>query len=219
MHSLLESYLSEVSAHLGALPTKRRAEELREMRAHLENAVIVNQEMGQTEDEAARAAVAQFGTAQDLGENVVWAWRRGRVLDGRSFLGAAAVTALMVCLGLFLMDQGHIYSYLPAWFNRRCAEHPEYVMSFVRGTFLATFGLAGLVAGGLFPKRAVRGACLGLVAFWIGWGAVDGLGRGGLWSCLFYGDQAAWMLTALGSAWAGSRGRLAWERRGRRARG
>ena len=76
MHSLLEAYLSEVEAHLGALPTKRRAEELREMRTHLENAVIVNRELGQSEEEAARSAVAQFGTAQDLGENVAWAWRR-----------------------------------------------------------------------------------------------------------------------------------------------
>ena len=32
MHSLLEKYLSEVSAHLSPLPTKRRNEELREMR-------------------------------------------------------------------------------------------------------------------------------------------------------------------------------------------
>jgi len=219
MHRLLETYLSEVSAHLGALPPKRRAEELREMRAHLENAIVVSHELGRSEAEAAANAVAQFGTARDLGENLVWAWKRGRKKDGHSFLGAAAVTTLMVCLGSFLMDQGLIYSHLPAWFNRRCAEHPEYVSSLVRGTFLATFGLAGLVAGGLFPKQAVRGACLGLAAFWVGWGVVDGLGRGGLWSFLFYGDRAAWMLTALGSAWVGSRGRLAWERRGRRARG
>jgi len=37
MHSLLESYLAEVAAHLSALPAKQRNEELREMRAHLES--------------------------------------------------------------------------------------------------------------------------------------------------------------------------------------
>ena len=71
MHRLLETYLSEVSAHLGALPPKRRAEELREMRTHLENAIVVSHELGRSEAEAAANAVAQFGTARDLGENLV----------------------------------------------------------------------------------------------------------------------------------------------------
>jgi len=96
MHSLLESYLSEVSAHLGALPPKRRAEELREMRAHLENAVIVSRDMGRSEAEAAANAIRQFGTPQDLGGNLVWAWRRGRSLDRKSFFGAIASSLILL---------------------------------------------------------------------------------------------------------------------------
>ena len=215
MHNLLESYLAEVAAHLSPLPPKQRAEELREMRAHLENAVIVNRELGQAEDEAAQKAVAQFGAPQDLGENIVWAWRRGKALNKRSLLGAAAATTLVLCLAALYMN----YVGLPSWLNQYCNEHPGYTMTLVRGVVLANFGLAGLVAGSLFPKRAARGACLGLALFWVGWAAVDGIGRSGLWSFLFYGDRAGWMLATIVTAWAGSRSRRAWGRRRRLARG
>ena len=210
MHSLLEMYLSEVAAHLGALPTKRRAEEMREMRTHLENAVIVNCELGQSEDEAAQSAVTQFGTPQELGENVVWAWRRGKALNKRSLLGAAAATTLVLCLAALYMN----HAGLPSWLNWYCNEHPEYTVPLVKGVFLTNFGLSGLVAGSLFPKRAVRGACLGLALFWVGWAAVDGVGLQ-----LLGADRLGWILMALVSAWLGSRSRLAWGRRRRLARG
>ncbi len=102
MHILVEGYLSKVAAHLSALPAKRRADELREMGTHLENAVIVNREMGQTEDEAARNAIAQFGTPEALGKNVVWAWWRGERLSRRSFWGAVVSTPLMLTCLLLL---------------------------------------------------------------------------------------------------------------------
>ena len=209
MHTLLESYLSEVAAHLSLLPPKRRDEELREMRTHLENAVIVNCELGQSEDEAAQSAVTQFGTPQELGENVVWAWRRGKALNKRSLLGAAATTTLTLCLATLYMN----YVGLPPWLNQYCNEHPGDTMALVQGVVLTSFGMAGLVSGIVFPKRAVRGVCLGLVVFWIGWTAVDGVGLQ-----LIGGDRLGWILAALASAWAGSRSRLAWKRRGRPAR-
>ena len=221
MHSLLETYLSEVAARLGALPAKRRAEELREMRTHLENAVIVNRELGQSEGEAARAAVGQFGTARDLGENVVWAWRRGETMNRRSFWRLAVLMPLMLTCLLLLQNQyigllGHI---LPSWFNRYCVKHPDMGMALVQGVFLVVFGMAGFVAGSLFPRRATRGVCLGLVAFWIGWIAVDGVGYGGFWRFLFWIFRDGWTLTAIGAAWVGSRSRRAWGRRRRLARG
>jgi len=77
MHSLLETYLSEVASQLSAMPVTRRNEELREMRTHLENAVIVNREMGQSEDEAAQTAVGQFGPSNELAHSLAWAWGRG----------------------------------------------------------------------------------------------------------------------------------------------
>ena len=223
MHSLLETYLSEVAAHLSALPTKRRDEELREMRTHLENAVIVNRELGQTGDEAAADAVAQFGRPQDLGENVVWAWRRGEVLNKKSLFGAAAITTLLLCVMTFLMNQTWYYGILdillPRTFLLYCGKHAAYGMALTQAMLLGNFALAGGVAGSLFPWRAVRGVCLGLIAFWIGWTAVDGVGYGGIWRHLFWICENGWTLTAIVSAWVGSRSRLAWKRRGRLARG
>jgi len=149
MHSQLESYLSEVAAHLSALPAKQRSEEMREMRAHLENAVIVSRELGQSEDEAAQNIVVQFGMPQDLGENVVWAWRRGAAGDRRSLWGAAVCTLIM----LFLM--------------------PLLLLCFVITPLEHTidlFGIACIVAAGaingvFFPKRAITGTTLAAVIY------------------------------------------------------
>ena len=50
----LEDYLAEVARHIGSIPKPRRAEELREMRAHLVHAVAANRALGLTEDAAER---------------------------------------------------------------------------------------------------------------------------------------------------------------------
>lgn len=97
MHSLLESYLAEVAAQLQPLPAKRRNEELREMRTHLENAVIINRELGQSDDEAAQNAMAQFGTPEDLGENVVWAWQRGEQKQNKRIFWKIVGSAAAIC--------------------------------------------------------------------------------------------------------------------------
>lgn len=215
MHSLLEAYLSEVAVQLGPLPEKRRAEEMREMRTHLENAVIVNREMGQAEDEAAQSAVAQFGTAQDLAENVVWAWRRGVALNRRDFWGAAVSTPLML---LFLwLAISHIPPFAIPWLDRYCAEHKNFAqtlgVALSDGMFFATFGLAGIIAGHLFPKRAMRGVGLGLAFFWIGWANMNIFQSGWFHMNLrilsLNATDIGWILTALLAAWAGSRWRQA----------
>ena len=214
MHSLLEDYLSEVAAHLSALPVKQRNEELREMRAHLGNAVIVSRELGQPEEEAAQSIITQFGTPQELSGNVVWAWQRGLARDRRSFLGAAVTTLLMVCLGFLFMNfsYGFLGSLLPLSFGASfIVKHPNFGMAFVQGTLLADFGLAGLAAGALFPKRALWGVCLGLALFWIGFALVDGVGQlQALVSVegLTHQGRGGWILAAIVSAWAGSRLRL-----------
>ncbi len=159
MHSLLEAYLSEVTMHLGALPAKRRSEELREMRAHLENAVIVSRELGQSEDEAAQNAAVQFGTAQDLGKNLVWAWRRGEKRRKRDFWGAAACAAALTVSLPFLQNTP--------------LETPLLSLFRFLGTGgqagppaqLALLALAGGACGLIFPRRAFGGIVLGVTAW------------------------------------------------------
>jgi len=168
MHSLLEEYLSEVAIHLSALPAKRRNEELREMRAHLENAVIVSRELGQSEDEAAQNAVAQFGTPQDLGENVVWAWRRGELSRKKSFLGAAVSTVVLLNLLPFLAVLLYCLVIPVVTWMRDAGHRPDAaVMAFL---FLIvdtpTWWLIGAISGRVFPKTAVAGTgCV--MAAWI----------------------------------------------------
>ena len=103
MHSLFETYLVEVPRRTSArCRAKQRSEELREMRAHLENAVAGYQAQGKTEEAAAQAALAQFGPPQTVGAETVTAWRRGEMLNRRSFWGAA-VCALAVRLFMPLL--------------------------------------------------------------------------------------------------------------------
>ena len=169
MHSLLETYLSEVAAHLSALPPKRRAEEMREMRTHLENAVIVNREMGQSVDEAARTAVTQFGTAQELGENVVWAWRRGQSLNRRSFLGAVATNLILLNTLPYLIIALTCMLVVPFVDLMRGTYHwpAAAVAAFCfLSVALPTWLLIGVGSGRLFPKRAVAGTGL-VMSAWI----------------------------------------------------
>lgn len=81
MHSLLENYLTEVAAHLSALPPSRRNEELREVQAHLESAVAAMQESGAGEAEAVGATLEQFGQAKAVARGFVAAWREQKKGD------------------------------------------------------------------------------------------------------------------------------------------
>jgi uncharacterized membrane protein len=161
MHSLLENYLAEVAACLSALPAARRNEELREMRAHLESVFAAYRQQGQTADEAARNAVAQFGTPETVGRDTVTAWRRGESLSKRNLWGAAACTlAVQLLAPLLLVPLEAAYLHLTS---------PGH---FVGPSVWVLLGfntagpiLAGAMSGLLFPKRAVVGTGFGLVAY------------------------------------------------------
>lgn len=104
MHSLLEEYLSELAGQLNALPSKRRTEELREVRTHLENAMLAAREKGQTEEEAVRVAVAQYGAVGVVGQEMTAALRQEVDLNVRGMVSAAvctmAVTAALARMGV-----------------------------------------------------------------------------------------------------------------------
>ena len=226
MHSLLEAYLEQVAAHLSVLPAKRRIEELREMRAHLENAVIVSCELGQTEEEAAQSIVTQFGTPQELGQSIVAAWRRGVMLDRHSFWGAAACTFALLFLAAF--SEG---PFVRAYFNPISTTH----LPTARYALLAfeLFGplVAGTITGSLFSKKVITGnasgvaaysvLCLCVYAHWLVQpGHLQQLGPvspAGI-ALRFFAPLVTEGLAALTATWISSRLRLTWEKRRRLAR-
>ena len=160
MHSLLEAYLDQVAAHLSTLPAKRRHEELREMRQHLLNAVTVDKELGQSEEDAAANAVMQFGTPEDLGHNLVWAWRRGVARDRHSLWGAAVCTPIMLVLMPLLLLSFVItpleHTISPPW---KVLEAGGNLFG------VACILAAGAINGTFFSKRAIAGTMLAAVIY------------------------------------------------------
>lgn len=175
MHKRLENYLAEVAARLHSLPTARRNEELREIRAHLQSALALHQEQGQTEDQAAKTALAQFGTPEAVGQELVAAWRRGEMLQKRSFWGAAACAlALTLLVGAL---EGHWMPLLTGHAMQIVKTHPHSLSllwlaaaSFMAGTAVRV--VIGAISGFAFPKRAVSGTALAMTL----WG-IYGLGK------------------------------------------
>lgn len=223
MHSLLEGYLKEVAGHLAGMPAARRAEELREVRTHLENAVIVGREMGQTEDEAVRDALAQFGTPEALGENLVWAWRRERIRQMRNFWGAAACAVAVTILT----------AHLPLWIHTRLLPNPG--RGFLQPPFSALFWsawaiwltpmflLVGGVSGLLFPKRAVAGVVAGLTLFHSYFFVInlahDSIAQIShqVYLLMLFGMDIVFVVVSAAAAWAVSRLRMVGQRRGYQA--
>ena len=168
MNARLERYLDEVAARLGPMPTKRRDEELREMRGHLQNAVLVHREWGQSEDEAARTAVEEFGPPEDLGAHVVRAWKRGRSRDRRSFWGAVAGTALGVSTLPYGVTFVLCQPVIP-FLDRMRAAHLWYEPATGPLCFLTIdlpgWLLVGTISGRLFPRRAGAGAGVAMAAW------------------------------------------------------
>ena len=154
MHSLLESYLSELAAQLQALPQARRAEELREMRTHLESAQTEYRAQGQTGDEAAASAAAQFGSPDALAQSVTQAWRRGAAIRRRE-LGLSAVCTFLLAFLLPKLLFPLVKSSLLPLDNLHKAD-----LSLL--LYLSFSLFAGLVNGFLLPRRAVVGTAWGM---------------------------------------------------------
>ncbi len=152
MHSLLENYLSALAAQLQMLPKVRRDEELREMRAHLESAQAEHQQQGQTEDEAAASAIAQFGPTNALAQSVTQAWRRGKSIRRRELGLSAACTLLLA----FLLPKLLFPLVKPLFLQEFHAHEPFWPV------FIPQFLLVGLVNGFVLPRRAVAGTRLGM---------------------------------------------------------
>ena len=183
MHSQLEDYLSEVAAHLSVLPAKQRNEELHEMRAHLENAVIVSRKLGQPEEDAVRNALVQFGTPDTLSQSAVAAWRRGVRRDRCDLARVAALTfALMLATHLIMLWCSAVHS--------NAFMHSSPFMAGLRG---GGMNAAFLFCSVFYPRRAVLGVEIGLALFFTAFFGVFHLNYGEVIADCILGPIFAWL--------------------------
>ena len=191
MPSPLDTYLEQVAAHLVPMPAKQRNEELREMRTHLQAAAVAHRELGQSEEDAVRNALVQFGTPDALGQSAVTAWRRGVRRDWRDLASAAACTFALMLATHLIMRWCNAVHFGP--FNLTVA------------LWGGGMGAAVSVCSLYFPRRALLGIEIGLALFFaaffgvfqsglLGLGETAGSGMGvlvGTWLAVRLKSQTA----------------------------
>lgn len=159
MHKQLENYLDEVAKSLGSLPAARLYEEIREMRQHLLNAVVIGKEQGHSEDEAISAAVKQFGTPQAVSKQIVSAWRRGAWRDRRDLWGTVA--CVFVLSFTLRVAAGIVF---PALIDYLGKTHFSPWLGLVGiSWFIVCSAVQGTAIGALFPRNAVKAIPVGII--------------------------------------------------------
>lgn len=159
MHSQLERYVDALDGKLSALSPEQRSAEIAEVRAHLSDLADGHRELGLSEDEAAAAAIRQFGSPRTLAAGVQRA-ALARLLDtplgaAGAILALSAVVGVLLsallsigfCLSLpFLSDRFHsALAFLP-WFSAI----PTVARPLIVGALVARW----------LPRHATRGALL-----------------------------------------------------------
>ena len=73
----IENYLAQIARELRDLPASARAEEMREIEAHLDALVQAGQQLEEiSQTEATTTALRQFGAPRQIGKNLRRAWER-----------------------------------------------------------------------------------------------------------------------------------------------
>ena len=96
----LDRYLATLAARMQAVPAARRADELREVRQHLDALVAGNIALGRSEEAAVAAAIRQFGRAEQVGRDLNTTWQRSHATHTWTALWPAAL--IYLCSALFI---------------------------------------------------------------------------------------------------------------------
>ena len=147
MPARFETYVDELRQELRDLPVASRAQELAEVRTHLEDLKAANVELGLSEEEAESAAVSQFGGSRAVGKAVKKScWREQ--LD--TVFGVAWLSGLL------------------CWLPTLMLLHRDGTMDTPKnGISLCGYGLSSLFLGMILykiaPRFGVRGTLLAFV--------------------------------------------------------
>jgi hypothetical protein len=162
MNSGLSKYLGAVAHELRGLPEQKREAELREIQQHLESLIASRIESGAGKDEAARSAVAQFGSARKIGRKLRRAHQR-REATWRTL--AAPVCGMLgqlaliwvVLGGMFLVDK--LLGFGSGQLFEGYQSHILLDIGFTILLHMAPVG-GGILAGRIAPRSALWSAPL-----------------------------------------------------------
>jgi uncharacterized integral membrane protein len=129
--SQLDHYLETIEGRLRNLPLARRQDEIREIRQHLEALAAGHRLAGLSEEEAAEAAIRQFGHAEQIGQALSKASRQKRMQT--VWLLLIAVLTMVVNLVIFAIND-----YPDTWFAK-------FVMAFALSSGILALGVIEIV--------------------------------------------------------------------------
>ncbi len=145
MPARLESYVEELRHELRDLPVTQCAEQLLEVRTHLDSLKSANLELGLTEEEAEAAAISQLGGSKTLGKQT----RKANWKEQWDTIPGIAFIALMISTIIRMFPFSDIFA------NR------IFPMHFTSIVLILIF--TGIVINFLFPKKSKKGILLLLV--------------------------------------------------------
>ena len=161
MYNRLEPYLAQVEARLKHLPGERRAEEIQEMRQHMEALVTAHQELGLSEEEAIVATLRQFGSARTVSRELSHALQRAE----KPLPGSLGIAMLCQMAGMW----GGAYGLFHLLFVVQTdGLHPRFFANnsavLIGWTILLGWSFlclgSGLMTGLASPRKALTGIAL-----------------------------------------------------------
>ncbi len=140
----LEDYLNQIAHELRDLPSQARADEMREIEAHLRTMIETRGENATAE------ALAQFGKPRRVGHELRKAWERKQP-EAWWRAGLAPIAVVMFCALTWL-----VLTAFPIYFpdTPEFLSFPFYVYAPLLCGSLITF-FAGFIAGIVSPKRGI----------------------------------------------------------------
>lgn len=207
MNQSLSKYLQSVAHELRALGPQKREEELREVKQHLESLMARAIESGASEEEAARSAIAQFGSARKIGRKLRRASQKResawRVLAA-PMCGMVGQFVLIILLmgGMMLVDA--MLGFGPERIFQGYQSHILLDIGFTILLHLTPVG-GGILAGRLAPQSAVWSTPMMCAAFFVGSSLVFPFGHS-LFSLLSIAIPI-FIGAVIGSRWARKLGR------------
>ena len=155
----LDTYLAQIGRELRQLPAQARADELREIEAHLRALVLASRQLEDIgEAEATAAALKQFGVPRRVGRNLRRAWERRQ--PEAWWRAVVAPIAGVVFFALFSLSFETVLDL--SWATQRKLIDAFFDTSWIAP--LLTFGIysllgfgclsTGIVMGHISPKRS-----------------------------------------------------------------